>query len=120
MVLESSYFEEKEGEENDLSLLEKEGHTSNEQVSFKRGLRIKNNGPVYGLGDKAGPLDKRGYDYINWNSDLPAAHTEMFKSLYKSIPFITLFRKDKSIGAFFDNTYKTYFDFNKTVNDEVI
>ncbi len=120
LVLESSYFEEKEGEENDLSLLEKEGHTSNEQVSFKRGLRIKNNGPVYGLGDKAGPLDKRGYDYINWNSDLPAAHTEMFKSLYKSIPFISLFRKDKSIGAFFDNTYKTYFDFNKTVNDEVI
>lgn len=118
VVLEANCFEEKQKKE-DSSLLEKEGHSVNEIVDVIQGIKIKNNGPVYGLGDKTGPLDKRGYDYINWNSDIPAAHVDTFKSLYKSIPFITLFRKDKSIGVFFDNTYKTYFDFNKKEIDKV-
>ena len=33
-------------------------------------------------------LNKRGYDYINWNTDDPSPHLETYKSLYKSIPFI--------------------------------
>lgn len=41
----------------------------------------------YGLGDKTGVLNKRNYEYENWNSDLPQAHTDDFKALYKSIPF---------------------------------
>ena len=42
---------------------------------------------IYGLGDKPGCLNKRGYSYVNWNTDDPAPHVDSFKSLYKSIPF---------------------------------
>ena len=41
---------------------------------------------IYGLGDKPGCLNKRGYSYVNWNTDDPAPHVDSFKSLYKSIP----------------------------------
>ena len=70
--------------------------------------------PVYGLGDKAGPLDKRGYDFDDWNTDDPSAHVDTFKALYKSIPFFILFGPLDSVGVFFDNTSKTHFDICKT------
>ncbi len=42
----------------------------------------------YGLGDKTGFLNKRDYEFENWNSDIPQTHTEGIKALYKSIPFL--------------------------------
>src|SRR5699024_10270011 len=41
---------------------------------------------LYGLGDKTGYLDKRGFEYDNWNVDNPAPQLENFPNLYKSIP----------------------------------
>ncbi|MCI2110793.1 MAG: DUF5110 domain-containing protein [Bacilli bacterium] len=70
-------------------------------------------GPVYGLGDKTGPLDKAGYDYLNYNTDDPSAQVDTFKSLYKSIPFFTMFQGEDSVGVFLDNSGKTFFDFEK-------
>lgn len=67
----------------------------------------------YGTGDKPGFLNKRGYDFQNWNTSDPAAQTESFKSLYKSIPFFTVLNKGVAFGLFFDNTYKSYMDFGK-------
>ena len=75
--------------------------------------------PIYGLGDKTGPLDKRGYEYINWNTDNPYPHTDTDKSLYKSIPFFTMFSPKSSVGLFFHNTSKTRFDFNKSSAEQV-
>ena len=59
----------------------------------------------YGLGDKTGVLNKRNYEYENWNSDLPQAHTDDFKALYKSIPFLITLKDAGVFGMFFDNTY---------------
>ena len=67
----------------------------------------------YGTGDKPGFLNKRGYDFQNWNTSDPAAQTEAFKALYKSIPFFTVLKNGTAFGLFFDNTYKSYMDFGK-------
>lgn len=82
-------------------------------------LRIKNDSPVYGLGDKFAPLDRRGYSFVSWNSDEPHHHNEMMPSLYKSINFLSLFRKENSIGILYENSSKLHFDINKTNKDEV-
>lgn len=67
----------------------------------------------YGAGDKTGFLNKRGYDYQNWNTSDPSAQTESYKALYKSIPFFTVLKEGKAFGLFFDNTYRSYMDFGK-------
>lgn len=66
-----------------------------------------------GLGEKAGPLNRRGRSYTMWNSDKPC-YSEEEDPLYKSIPF---FMSSFNYGIFFDNTYKTTFDFGETSAD---
>ena len=71
-------------------LLESEGHSFFDlETNHKIEVMKKMDGSecFYGLGDKTGFLNKKGYDYMMWNSDIPDAHTDAFKSLYKSIPF---------------------------------
>ena len=67
----------------------------------------------YGLGDKTGHLNKKGYAYEMWNTDDPTPHVESHLTLYKSIPFFMTLRQECVFGIFFDNTYKTYFDMGK-------
>lgn len=71
---------------------------------------------IYGLGDKTGVLNKRFYEYENWNSDIPDAHEDSFKSLYKSIPFFITLKEKGIYGIFYDNTFKSYFNFGKENN----
>lgn len=67
----------------------------------------------FGLGEKSGPLNKRGRSYKMWNSDKPCyGPTE--DPLYKSIPF---FISSYKYGVFFDNTYKSEFKFGSESND---
>ncbi len=96
--------------------LAKEGHTVDTSVSsfkYKITKKIIDDEAFYGLGDKTGFLNKRGYDYIMWNSDNPEPHVEnpIFRALYKSIPFFIVHRSDCVYGIFVDNTYKSFFDF---------
>ena len=51
------------------------------------GFSFRYKGPIYGLGDKFGPLDHQGHQYESWNFDPPEHHHEQMKSLYKSINF---------------------------------
>ncbi|MBQ1412255.1 MAG: glycoside hydrolase family 31 protein [Clostridia bacterium] len=67
----------------------------------------------YGLGDKYSFLDKKGYDFEMWNSDLPEPHFESMTRLYKSIPFLLVHREAVNYGIFFDNHHRTYFDLGK-------
>lgn len=67
----------------------------------------------YGLGDKTGFLNKRGYEYEMWNTDNPDPQVDCFKALYKSIPFYIALRKESVYGLFYDNTYRSYFDMGK-------
>lgn len=106
--------------EQGSELAAKEGHGSHLSTSAKGGIRIEVNVPVYGLGERTGPLDKRGYDYVNWNTDDPSAHVDTFKSLYQSMPFCMAHRGENSLGVFLDNTSKTHFDVNKTDPDAIL
>jgi alpha-glucosidase len=67
---------------------------------------------VYGLGDKAGPLDRRGRSFVNWNTDAYAWDAAR-DPLYKSIPFLMVLRDGKAFGIFVDNTHRTVFDVGK-------
>lgn len=71
----------------------------------------------YGLGDKAGLINKRHYSYEMWNTDAAFVHIETNKSLYKSIPFFMALKKNCCYGIFFDNTFKTFFDMGKESDD---
>lgn len=66
----------------------------------------------FGLGDKAGPLDRRNQSFILWNTD--AFHfQESTDPIYKSIPFFLTMRHGKSIGVLMDNTWCSSFDFGR-------
>ncbi len=99
-----------------LELLAKEGHRPQDQsgpLPLEELRTLLPGDAVYGLGDKTGFLNKRGYAYENWNTDEPAPHEESFKSLYKDFPVFFVSGEDAghTYGIFFDNTFRTYFDF---------
>lgn len=99
----------------DLAIAELEGHTVGKDEEKTDAVtiikKLGKEDAIYGLGDKPGCLNKRGYSYVNWNTDDPAPHVDSFKSLYKSIPFFIVLGDEYCYGIFADNTYKTTFDF---------
>ncbi|MDI9240500.1 glycoside hydrolase family 31 protein [Lysobacter sp. LF1] len=66
----------------------------------------------YGLGDKAGPLDRRGRAFAMWNTE-SYGWQGTSDPLYKSIPFFIGLRGGVAYGVFFDNTHRSSFDFGK-------
>lgn len=93
-----------------------EGHNTTRDINHHKIEIIKKHhlgDHYYGLGEKTGFLDKKGYEYEMWNTDDPSAHLEYFKSLYKSIPFYTVLNEKYTYGVFYDNTYRTFFDMGK-------
>ena len=97
-------------------LLAKEGHSlpkEKEAHKFEVVRMLHPKEHIYGLGDKTGFLDKRGYAYEMWNSDIPDTHADFFPSLYKSVPFFISMRPHFTYGIFLDNTSKSYFDMGK-------
>ena len=103
------------------NLLELEGHKveDNETYKFLITKTLKDDDKIYGLGDKPGFINKRNYEFINWNTDDPSAHNESYRSLYKSIPFFMVHNK-KSYGIFLDNTFKSLFSFGRLDYDKLI
>ena len=97
------------------ALLKAEGHSAREEETeplevFKQ---MEGGEAFYGLGDKTGFLNKRGYAYVMWNTDDPDPQVDSFPSLYKSIPFFITLREDVVFGLFFDNPYRSSFDMGK-------
>ena len=71
----------------------------------------------YGLGDKTGFLDKRGYEYEMWNTDNPAPQVDCFKALYKTIPFFMSLSGNHAYGIFLDNTFRSWFNMGQESED---
>jgi alpha-glucosidase len=67
----------------------------------------------YGLGEKAAHLDKRRNFFVNWNSDTPG-YTEGKDPIYQTIPFYLGLQHGVAYGLFFDNSYRSYFDFGRS------
>ncbi len=64
----------------------------------------------YGLGDKATHSNLKGKRVHNWVTDSYAYGKDQ-DPLYKAIPFYVGLTENKAYGIFFDNTFKTHFDF---------
>ncbi len=67
----------------------------------------------YGLGEKASRLDKRRGEFVMWNSDT-FGYQEGTDPVYQSIPFYIGWQHGAAYGIFFDNSYRTHFDFGAT------
>jgi alpha-glucosidase len=82
--------------------------------AFRVAKQLRDEEHVYGLGEKNGRLDKRGwqlggYDYVMWNSDTYAYNAGTDPS-YVSVPFYLVVRHGQAHGIFLDNTYRSFFD----------
>jgi alpha-glucosidase len=64
----------------------------------------------YGLGEKAARLDKRRGEFSMWNSDTPA-YKEGTDPIYQDIPFYLGWQQGAVYGIFFDNSFRSHFDF---------
>lgn len=80
----------------------------NDQVSCYK--KLQEGERFLGLGEKNGPLDKRGRGYINWNTDV-YGYTPDTDPLYCTIPFYIGLHHQKIYGIYFDNSYRTQFNF---------
>jgi alpha-glucosidase len=66
---------------------------------------------IYALGDKTGPLDRRGGTFVDWNTDA-YGFAPSSDPIYKSIPFFIGAGSDgRSYGLFLDNSWRVSFDF---------
>ena len=71
----------------------------------------------YGLGEKAGPFERKFTAVTMWNSDIPA-YESTTDPLYQSIPFFLALDRGVAHGVFFDNTYWSSFDMGKEARDQ--
>ncbi|NDV84010.1 glycoside hydrolase family 31 protein [Bacteroides sp. 51] len=88
------------------------GHVA-DSTAVKAYKVLRGDENFFGLGEKTGPLNRRGRSYKMWNSDRPC-YSVSEDPLAKSIPF---FMSSYRYGIFLDNTYKTEFKFG-TESDE--
>ncbi len=70
----------------------------------------------YGLGEKAGRLERKFTHTTMWNSDIPAYAADT-DPLYQTIPFFYGINKGNTYGIFFDNSFWSSFDFGKESRD---
>lgn len=91
---------------------DKEGDTG-----FTVWKTMPQNEHFFGLGDKAAPLDRRGWSFVMWNTDHPFWQRGT-DPLYKDIPYFMAFQAGKAYGLYLDNTWRTTFDFGKGRRDE--
>lgn len=95
-----------------FSDFKEKGHVADSK-SVKAYKVLRNDEQFFGLGEKTGPLNRRGRNYKMWNSDRPC-YSVTEDPIAKSIPF---FMSSYRYGIFLDNTYKTEFKFG-TESDE--
>lgn len=83
---------------------------------FQTWKRMSEDEHFYGLGDKAVSEDRRQHGFSMWNTDA-VMWEESTDPLYKSIPFFMSVKAGNAYGIFFDNTFRSNFQFGK-FNDE--
>lgn len=105
---------------------DKKGNILNEEEAFRWQENITHGGEnvfmakkiqsgevFLGLGDKTGKLNLRGRKFENWGTDTYAFGNQS-DPIYKAIPFYIGVHQGLSYGIFFDNTFRTHFDFGYT------
>ena len=105
-------------------ILDREGNLINEdeigfhyEESFEYGgdvvkmsKKAQHGEGFYGMGDKPMHFNLRGKRVQNWATDSYAFGKEQ-DPIYKSVPFYIGLNHKRAYGIFFDNTFRSYFDF---------
>ncbi len=103
---------------NDKTLLEDEKgyhwqeekiHGGDVVISTKKIQKGEN---FFGLGDKTGRLNLLGTRRQLWGTDC-YGYTNETDPVYKNIPFYMGLHNNTGYGVFFDNTFRSFFDFGK-------
>lgn len=110
----------------EISFRDLEGNIINEdfQPSFKdeKGnvyiSKVNDCLAYYGLGEKGGDLNKKGYYTENFNTDDPETDDDSI-TYYKTIPFYVALKEEATYGIFFDNSFRSYFDMGKEMGDRI-
>jgi len=89
----------------------------------ERGFTLRKTLPIdqhiFALGDKTGPLDRRGSTFVDWNTDA-FGFAPSSDPIYKSIPFyIGSDSAGRSYGLFLDNSWRSTFDFGHKDADAI-
>jgi len=82
--------------------------TGNNVVKMSK--KVQSGEHYYGLGDKSSNMNLRGRRLQNWGSDT-YGYNRNSDPLYKNIPFYIGLHQKMAYGIFFDNTFRTFFDF---------
>ena len=93
----------------------RDGRTGELEVAKQLGLDEH----FYGLGEKAARLDHRRGKFTMWNSDTPG-YVEGTDPIYQSIPFYLGLTAGAAYGLFYDNSYRSTFDFGRTGQEAAI
>ncbi len=72
----------------------------------------------YGLGEKAARLDRRRGKFTLWTSDTPG-YVEGTDPLYQSIPFYVGLEAGVAYGLFYDNAWRSTFEFGHLTQESV-
>jgi alpha-glucosidase len=72
--------------------------------------KMQPNERFIGLGEKTGPLDRRGNGYTHWNTDA-FGYLASQDPIYSTIPFYIGVHNGLNYGIFLDNTYQSDFNF---------
>ncbi|XZM24902.1 glycoside hydrolase family 31 protein [Clostridium perfringens] len=110
----------------EISFRDLEGNIINEdfQPSFKdeKGnvyiSKVNDCLAYYGLGEKGGDLNKKGFYTENFNTDDPETDDDSI-TYYKTIPFYVALKEEATYGIFFDNSFRSYFDMGKEMGDRI-
>lgn len=84
---------------------------------FRVWKKLRDDEHFFGLGDKTGPLDRRGEAFNNWNTDA-FGFQESTDPIYKTIPFFLGESGGRYYGIFLDNTWRSTFDFGSASRDK--
>ena len=82
----------------------------NEDHKISKNFKIQDGEFFMGLGEKTGPINRRGNAYSMWNSDVPAYSLEQ-DPLYVSIPFYITGNDKHVYGIYVDHSSKSHFNF---------
>jgi alpha-glucosidase len=87
---------------------------SEQELRLTRPLASKER--IYGLGERTGPMNKRGQAFPIWNIDPPRYHTAATVTMYTSIPFYIGFsvEEGRAYGVLIDITGRVDMDMGKT------
>lgn len=89
---------------------ERWGESGSQRTSWNLRTHMADDERIYGLGERAAPLNRRGGSYLMWNSDPGGSYGPGKDPLYICIPAYLSLHDRGSCLVFYENPFKAVFD----------